>query len=74
MIFFYFKIKGEFNFNYTSDFFFINMDVRANLYVPWLISRALKLTAMQASNNYHISNHRGQILWFQILITRSPTR
>jgi hypothetical protein len=55
-------------------FFLINVGIRASLCAPRLISRALKLTTMQASNNYHISNHRGQILWFQILITRSPTR
>jgi len=38
--------------------FFINAGVWVSLCAPRLISRALKLTIMEASSGHHISNHR----------------
>jgi hypothetical protein len=41
-------------------FIFINVGVRVSLRAPRLISRALKLTTMEASSDHHISNHKAR--------------
>jgi hypothetical protein len=38
--------KDDRNYGTNSSFIIINMGIRSNLCIPWLISQALKLTTM----------------------------